>query len=412
MKTDEKTAWLMCALGALVLFCALGMPVGAFTPYMPYLIEGRHLTGFQGAVIPTFRGLASVICMFFVDRYLEVTGIRKGIAIMFLVGAGAFLLYGIDGGAAGCYAASALSGVTYGLGGMIPVSVLIHRWFHPDSGSRHEGLALGICMAGTGAASIVLPPVITLLVENVSLKAAFAFEALLYLIAALLVVLFVKEEPEWLRNDAAAQAESPEDRDQRKGKLSLQGKAAKSAVLIYAGAFLIGITAYGTLQYLAVLFREVNFAAMFISSLISVYGASQMCGKFLYGQVSDTLGSHRSYLIFFPMYIAGMLLCASSGQLPHILSGLGVILFGLGMPLATIGITIFARDISEEMTYPSVLRKVQMLYMIGSMAAGPLTGAMISLLGRYVLSFRFYAAVAAVCMGIVAAAYRLMDKQR
>lgn len=47
-----------------------------------------------------------------------------------------------------------LAGVSYGLGAMLPASILMLRWF-----SSRRGTAIGICAAGTGISAVVFFPI-------------------------------------------------------------------------------------------------------------------------------------------------------------------------------------------------------------------------------------------------------------
>ena len=72
-----------------------------------------------------------------------------------------------------------LAGVSYGLGAMLPASILMLRWF-----LSRRGTDIGICAAGTGISAVVFPPILSALIERFSLRACFYFEALVSLLAA------------------------------------------------------------------------------------------------------------------------------------------------------------------------------------------------------------------------------------
>ena len=103
---------------------------------------------------PAVRGVLSVHAGH--RFYYQKVSIRVGTTIAAAAAGVSFLLYS----AAEAYplfcVGAAISGVSYGLGSMIPVSILINRWFY-----QHRALALSICASGSGIATIVLPPVTT-----------------------------------------------------------------------------------------------------------------------------------------------------------------------------------------------------------------------------------------------------------
>ena len=77
--------------------------------------------------------------------------------------------------------------MSYGLGGMVPVSIIINRVFRD-----HQGLALGICAAGSGAAAMVLPPIVTALIEGGTFRRAAWWEAAFIVACAVIVLLTVR----------------------------------------------------------------------------------------------------------------------------------------------------------------------------------------------------------------------------
>ena len=81
--------------------------------------------------------------------------------------------------------------LAYGLGAMLPASILMLRWF-----SSRRGTAIGICAAGTGISAVVFSSILSALIERFSLRVCFYFEALVSLLAAGRVFLLIRESPE------------------------------------------------------------------------------------------------------------------------------------------------------------------------------------------------------------------------
>ena len=99
------------------------------------------------------------------------------------LGAGSFVLFAEAKTLLSYYLAGMLAGVSYGLGAMLPASILMLRWF-----SSHRGTAIGICAAGTGVCAVVVFPILSALIERFSLRVCFYFEALVFLL--------IRESPE------------------------------------------------------------------------------------------------------------------------------------------------------------------------------------------------------------------------
>ena len=141
-------------------------------------------------MITTACSVTFLLCMFVVNAYYEKLGYRAGLTLAVLPGVGSFVLFAEARTIPGYYLAGMLAGVSYGLGAMLPASILMLRWF-----SSRRGTAIGICAAGTGISAVVFSPILSALIERFSLRACFYFEALVSLLAAIAVFLLIRETP-------------------------------------------------------------------------------------------------------------------------------------------------------------------------------------------------------------------------
>jgi predicted MFS family arabinose efflux permease len=120
------------------------------------MVSMAGLSNTEASAVITIRNLFTLAAMLLAGKYLEKTEIRLGVAIAVLIEALGFTLYALAGGFLFWCAGAALVGTAYGFGTMIPVSILVSRWF-----TAHRAQALGICAAGARCASIACPPLIT-----------------------------------------------------------------------------------------------------------------------------------------------------------------------------------------------------------------------------------------------------------
>jgi len=183
-------AWIICIACTVLQFCNIGLIGNAFSVYLPYLNSVLGLTKTQASTTTTIRCLFALFGMLLVHPYLKKLGFRRGVSLASLLGALAYVLYSLAKSYPLVCVAAALSGFAYAFGGMLPVCVLIRNWFY-----THDALALGLCMAGSGVASMLAPPLLTACITNHSLSAAFFSEALLMCLCAVVVYILVRAEP-------------------------------------------------------------------------------------------------------------------------------------------------------------------------------------------------------------------------
>ena len=162
--------WLVCAAATLLIFITMGTVSNGFSVYLPFIQAQRGLTHAQTSSLVTLRCLVAFVAMVVIGWYYKVFSIRVGTVIAAGCAGAAFFLYSVAGDYRTFCIGAAVSGLSYGFGSMIPVSILMARWFE-----THRALALSISATGSGIATIVLPPVTTRLVEGISMTGAFRF---------------------------------------------------------------------------------------------------------------------------------------------------------------------------------------------------------------------------------------------
>ena len=185
-----------------------------------------------------------------------------------------------------------LAGVSYGLGAMLPASILMLRWF-----LSRRGTDIGICAAGTGISAVVFSPILSALIERFSENPAFdsaetllelgTGEALVSLLAAIAVFLLIRETPEacglvpYGTQEAASSSE--------KQKPFIRPGRFRWAML-YLGVVLIGSIA------------SPGFAHMMILFTSSGFSGAQAAFSFMPGAIADLTGSYAPAYIVFTLF--------------------------------------------------------------------------------------------------------------
>ena len=392
--------WFIVAGCTLLLFCTVGLATSAFSVFQPYLIEAGGMSNTQGSAMLTVRSLSAFFAIWFVEKAFKRTGLRLGVTLAAVGSAASFALFGLSRGFIGYSIAAAVAGAAYGLGGMVPVSMLIDRWFQ-----SHKAAALGICAAGTGAATIVAPPLLTVLIRSTSLKTAFLLEAAFVALAAVAVFALLRNSPE---EKGLAPVKS-EDLNAARAVREREGILNRGAIpTMLLAMLLLGAIANPGFSHLSVLYKGEGFDAMTVSFLISFVGVALTAGKCVYGEITDRLGAYKSGYLFFTMLVAGEILCcfAGSGSMAAAVASMGFL--GLGLPLSTVGLSVFAADFSNAKTHGKLLRHFQMAYMAGGLLFGPVPGMMADAAGSYIPAYVVLSVCAAAAMALVQATYRRM----
>lgn len=373
-------SWVICAACTLLIICTMGTCTNAFSVYLPY-ITASGMTASATSAILTVRCLFSLFGMLLVPLFYRHLSLRKGMTLTCIMAAFSFLIYSIAHSAPLFYAAAALAGLGYGLGSLIPVALVLNRWFKTG-----RGFAMGICTAGTGISTICFPPLITLICEKFSLHSAFLMECLFLLCCAFLIWTVLRDTPEEMGRAPYA-----------KGTEKVKTKAANhynlsgmSWPLMVTAILMLGGVSTAAPGHFPVLFAEEGYDVYLISIAISIFGALLAVGKLAYGKVADRLGGHGPSVGFLLFLAAGCFFsCIGNGNsvLPMFLAAT---LMGFGFPLATVGLSVLSSELADEKHYMATLKWFQIAYAAGGMLFSSLPGILFEQFGTYVLSYGIF----------------------
>lgn len=398
-ETRLHYGWAICAACALLLFCTGGLATTGFSAYQPYLISIGGLTNTQASTVVLARNLFGLLGMMTVTPLIRRFEIRRVVTIGMVCCCLSFVMYGLARDFLGYCVAGGIAGCAYGLGGMIPASILITRWFY-----EHRGLALGICMAATGASVIVASPIITILVRAVSLQFTFFVEAAFVFISTGVVYLVLRSRP------VCVGAEPIGAHNAHEGMAAFAPKPAPPALYLtmMLGVFLFGMPGNTLYSHLSVLYQSTGFDSMDISWLLSLFGAMLAIGKCAYGGIADRFGTYLSSWFLYGATALGTALCCMARNQNFFIAALGVMLMGFGLAVTTVSMSMYAAGISTEQEYSATVSRFQILSTLGALLFGTVPGILADLTGDYVPAFLAMLVLAVVSAVILQMTYRVI----
>lgn len=393
--------WAVCLGGALSLFIIMGFGINTFSVYQPYIIELNGFTNAQGSWITTVRSLFTLLAMLTVNQLCARLGIRR----VMTLGAALMVLSCVCFGFARSFpvycAAAALTGLAYGYGGMVPLSVAIANWFRDK-----RSFALGLAAAGSGVSTVFAPPIVTRMIEGVSMRFAFLAEAVFLTVVGLLVWLLVREKPE----DMGMQPYhlGGEEAPVPPPKPAPEGMTRGLWWSLLLASFLIGGPGGPGFSHLTVLYTSSGYDSMFVAAMLSYLGFMISVGKIVCGQIYDKLGSWRGNIYLFGVFLLALgmnCLAPLGGAIPAIIA---MTLFGLGIPISTVPFAMWAADLLGDEGYKSALRSMTVAYSVGLLAFGPIAGILADWFGSYVPAYVVFVAMLVAAMVLVQRAYRVL----
>jgi len=183
-------AWKVCIGCSILIFCTSGLCVNAFSIYLPYILSYNNFTNTQISMLITARSFSAFVAMFLTGIFYEHVDLRKGMAMAGYLVAGSFLLYGLAKSYPMYFLSAIITGIGYGFGTMVPIGIMLNRWFRSDL-----SLATGICACVTGLSTLGLPSLIALSIEKNGLSETFIIESIIIVILITICYLLISSSP-------------------------------------------------------------------------------------------------------------------------------------------------------------------------------------------------------------------------
>ena len=106
------------------------------------------------------------------------------------------------------------------------------------------------------------------------------------------------------------------------------------------------------------------------------------------------------------MLVAGQILCSLAGRTSYAVALAAMACLGLGLPLSTVGLSMFALDVAAPEAYGKAVKWFQTAYMVGALAFGPVPGMLADATGSYTPAYVILSVFAAASMVLVQLTYR------
>lgn len=397
---------IIAACAFLFIFANIGIPSTSFSVFQPYIVDIIGDTG--GAILLFIRSFSCLLAMFIVDRYLRRFDIRLGVTIATLTTAAGFLIYSYATSLPVFIVGAFVTGIGYGFGGMVAMTMLLGRWFKDKVST-----AVGFAAVGSGVASVLLPLLSLRLITYHSLSTAFLAEAIIAASIAIMLFLFLRNNP----SDIGAQpytatqkkgTKAPEMSHHEHGSSTYPSKPMRYALLL--GMVLLGAIASGGTAYLTVLMTSEGFDPVFAGFLFAAMGAALTVAKFGAGRLFDRIGTNRGSEILFSILILSLILACFMPVKSPFIAGATALSYGIGISLATTGISVWSLELTDPPHLNQTVKRFQIAYAAGGTFFNIVPGILKEMTGNYVISYAIMLVFAITTGWIVRAAYKSVGR--
>ena len=393
---------IICACCFLSLFVNIGLASTAFSVFQPYLTALPDVGDTGASAILGVRIFFSIVAMLFVDRYYELLDARVGLAASMLLDCAGFAIYSQADSLALMLVGSTLTGLAYGLGGLVATTMLVNRWFKSGIGT-----AVGFCTVGSGVAGIVIPIAVARIIEDHSLSVAFACVSVLAFVFAVVVFVFVRNRPSDL-GLVAYESETAVRAARGRRVTGMGGKPLSRPVriIVLIAMALVGGFSMSACAYLAVLMTTNGFDVHFAALMVSVFGISLTVAKFGVGELFDRIGTARASAAVFGVLGVGLALCCLVSVIGLVGMVVAAVAVGIGLSLGSVGISVWSLELSDAATRTRSIKNCQLAYVVGGLVMNVIPGPLKQLTGSYVPSYVLMLVCAALAAAIILTVYR------
>lgn len=398
MKSETRQSaffygWIIVAIATLSLVVSNGLAVNGIPVFTEWIRKDLIASGAMQA-----ENAQSIVANFGVLTFL-VSGLsapfggmliqRFNLKILMIVGCfilgGALILNSQATTVGMVYASRILMGISLSFIGVLLNVVLVSNWFR-----RKRGIALGIVLTGTSFGGVFIPLIVAPLIANYGWRTSMiAVSLIIWLILLPAIVFLVKAKPAELNlfQDGEINGELPITNDdpqkntQHSNDLTLAQALKTPLFWIFAlCAALIFYPLFVSTQQLILYVRSPKIGvspetAAFLQSLMS---ALSICGKFLFGYISDRVSPTRVMLLCCTVMFAAtlVLLNFSVGTIL-----LFLIPFGLGYGGTFVLLQRLVADYFGTKDYAKILGAITVIETIGASIGGRITGHIADLNG-------------------------------
>ena len=297
------------------------------------------------------------------------------------------------------YLVSAVRGFSAGMIGNVLATTVIGHWFKSDT-----GFLSSLVLACSGIAGALLNPVLEAVIRAAGWRTAYLVSAgfilLLNAPAMFFPIAFTPEKlgMEPLQGDGPAPAvkavvSGPEGRSRVPLSLLL--------ITLFACAFASFATAAPQLfKPLAITYRQAETGVV----MMSVVLVANTVGKFLFGALTDRIGTRKSILIYGTVVSAGVILLLLLHDSVFML--ISAALIGLSYSIPTVGAVMICRELYSAESYSYAFPKVNMGVTVANALGYPVMGFIYDRTGSYNGALILVLCLVVGTMVLTLAAYR------
>ena len=375
-----KKHWFILLFVAMMMGSSLGLLTNGNGVF--YAPMERNLGIARGAISlhTTFKSFATAFASLTIPTLTERFGFKKVLALGVALGTIGTALMSVADNLPMIYFLGVIRGLGTALYSMVPMSMILSRWFE-----KNRGLATGLASGTSGIVGSISAPLLALLTDGFSWRTAFLFKGLFVLLLGLPVLIY--------RFELNPQDEGllPYGYEKKKERTVVRRSEIKE----------ISMTNFAFIALLIIGF--LNTWVMYMNSHFPGYGESvglapetaslmlsgamigNLVWKTIFGFLSDRIGSVKSALSMFAVsFVSFVIMIVFQNPAALIF---GSFMFGGTFAISGVALPILSTHFFGPILGPNIYSKANFLASFGGAIGVGFTGLIFDNTGSYVPAF-------------------------
>lgn len=398
-------AWICCLAGALLFFTTVGLAGNGYSVYQPFFAAQFGLTQTQLAFMNTCRQISGITAMALLGLYYRKLNLKWGMILAAFLSTVGFFTMSIAKSYPVLLSACLVVGAGNCLGGMVPISMLLDRWFE-----KKRSLAVSICSASSGIATFLAPKLITGSIESFGLQLTLLGQAVLMTVMCILCAVLFVDSPGRIHTTKYGEVETSSFSSVTHKDPPPIGKVNWG--LLWFMFFLMGGLSGCALAILPLVATSQGYSASEMATAVSLGGIALLAGKLLFGVLCEKITQFKATLLYGILMITGLVLLCFSGISKYFLYAGSIFYIGT-LAMIAIGLVNWTSDWVPEKDWASYRQKFQLMFTVGSLVFSILPGVLADHYGgSYMPTVYILLAESVVCTLILYGTYKALDSRK
>ncbi len=402
--------WVIVATCCLMVFISLGFCSSANSIYIAPITKALGISRGAYSITTSIRFITTSIVNIFFGTLIHRFGPKK----LILVGFTSLTISSFICSLANNIIVFYLGGLFLGLGISFTtttmVGSIVNKWC-----SKNQGTIMGIALASNGIGAMVARIILTPIIysNDFGYKNSYRLVCLILMGFALVVLALFRDNPKTPDNDSEIKYEKKEK--DKEGSTEFLKRPYVYVALVCI--FFTGVILQSVSQIADPHLRDSNVDMALITTVMSVHSIVLTGSKFFTGLIYDKGGLRVSSTI---CYVSAVIAMLALGFVGNSTTGVACsfvysVLSSVALPLETIMLPIFARELVERKYFYKVLGIFVSVNTAGYALGGPVANFVFDFTGSYKLWIFFCVgliAIVCITMNFVISRARLVKTKR